>query len=46
MPEISKAQQLAYLTLLNKITAKDDLLKPTIKTKIQEIKQYYGIFED
>jgi len=25
---------LAYLTLLNKITAKDDILKPTIKSKI------------
>jgi len=30
-PEISKAQQFAYLTLLNKMTAKDDLLKPSIK---------------
>ena len=26
--------------------AKDDILKPSIKSRLQEIKKYYGLYED
>ena len=31
------------MTLLNKITPQGDTLKPSIKGRISEIKEYYGI---
>lgn len=43
---VPQAQQLAYLTLLNKITPKGDNLKGSIHSRINEIKMLYGINED
>ncbi len=42
-PLIPQTEQLAYLTLLNKITPKQDTLKQSIKARIKDIKRAYGL---